>query len=127
MTSKDHNTRWPKSSVNHVPEYQLSGLPFCQTKSVALNTEDSFTFPRVSRWLSITSDQEVKIYFKSGNDTDNSQYFLLPANTPSPRLELRCSKVYVRPTANASISIVAGLTNVLSSDGIDESVFDWIS
>jgi hypothetical protein len=116
---------YAKPSVNHVPEYQLSGMPFCQTKSV--NGAGSFEFPRVTRWLSISSDQDVKIFFKSGNATDNDQYFTVPANTVMPRLELRCAKLYVSTTAAANISVIAGLTNVLSSDTIPESNFDWIS
>ena len=116
----------PKPSVTSVPEYQLSGLPFCQTKSVAGNDEGEFNFPRVTRWIVITSDKPTKVYFKSGNDADNNQYFNLPENGVTPRLEIRCADLYVKPTGNASISVIAGLTHVVSSDSVPEAMLDWI-
>ena len=116
----------PKPIVTSVPEYQLSGLPFCQTKSVANNDEGEFNFPRVTRWIVITSDKPTKVYFKSGNDVENSQYFNLPENGVTPRLEIRCADLYVKPTGAASISVIAGLTHVASSDSVPEAMLDWI-
>ena len=126
-TDKDHNTRWPSPSVTSVPEYQLSGLPFCQTKSVNNGVEGEFNFPRVTRWIVITSDKPTSVYFKSGNDGDNAQYFKLPEDGISPRLEIRCANLYVKPTANATVSVIAGLTHIDKTKTVPENMLDWIS
>ena len=127
MSNNDHNTRWPSPSVTSVPEYQLSGLPYCETKSVNNNAQGEFNFPRVTRWIVITSNQATRVYFKSANDADNNQYFDLPKDSVSPRLEVRCANLYVKPTTgNASISIIAGLTHIDKTKTVPEAMLDWI-
>ena len=126
MAIEDNNTRWPSPSVTNVPEYQLSGLPYCETKTVANNAEESFNFPRVTRWIVITSDKVTKVYFKSGNDGDNDQYFSLAADSVSPRLEVRCADLYVKPVGEANISVIAGLTHINKTSTVPEDMLDWI-
>lgn len=126
MADNDHNTRWPGPSVTSVPEYQLSGLPYCETKSVNNTTEGEFNFPRVTRWIVITSNQDTRVFFKTGLDSDNSQYFDLPKDSVSPRLEVRCANLYVKPTTgNASISVIAGLTHIDKTKSVPETMLDW--
>ena len=126
MADNDHNTRWPAPSVTSVPEYQLSGLPYCETKSGAIG--DSFTdFKRVSRWIVIHAvGADANIKFKSG--IDNNQHFVVKADTTTPRLEVRCSKVYFDQVDGAGnkVSIVAGLTNIEASKTVPEAMLDWI-
>ena len=126
MADKDHNTRWPAPSVTSVPEYQLSGLPFCETKTNAGNS--SFEeFPRVTRWIIVHAvGADAKIRFKSV--IDNDQFFIVKADTTSPRLEVRCTKVYFEQAAGAGnkVSIIAGLTNILKSKTVPEDMLDWI-
>ena len=127
MADNDHNTRWPSPSVTSVPEYQLSGLPFCHTKE-NVNGNESFTFPRVTRWISVSSTVAVKIFF--AEDPDNAglphdnKFFLVPANTAS-RLELRCAKLYVRTEAQGNVSVIAGLTHISSNNSVPEAMLDW--
>ena len=121
--SLDHNTRVPRPSVTSVPEYQLSGLPFCKTELATQSA--TFTFPRVTRWFVIKSTQEAKIFFKNGNVAEN-QFFTLPANTVSPRFELRCAKLYATTTQNANIEVIAGLTHILAEQSVPEDMLDWI-
>ena len=126
MADNDHNTRWPGPSVTSVPEYQLSGLPYCETKTVNNNTEGEFNFPRVTRWIVITSNQDTRVFFKTGLDSDNSQYFDLPKDSVSPRLEVRCANLYVKPTTGqASISVIAGLTHIDKTKSVPETMLDW--
>ena len=126
MANNDHNTRWPAPSVTSVPEYQLSGLPFCETKTNAGN--NSFQeFPRVSRWIIVHAvGADAKIRFK--NVIDNDQFFIVKADTTSPRLEVRCTKVYFEQDGGAGnkVSIIAGLTNILKSKTVPEDMLDWI-
>ncbi len=113
-------------SVTSVAEYQLSGIPYCETKSVNDDTEGEFNFPRVTRWIVITSNKPTKVYFKTGNDGDNAQYFSLPENGVSPRLEIRCANLYVKPTGAAEVSVIAGLTHVDKTKTVPETMLDWI-
>jgi hypothetical protein len=128
MADNDHNTRWPSPSVTSVPEYQLSGLPCCETK--VGGGDSSFTeFKRVSRWIvvhAVTAD--ANIFFKSELDDDNNQYFIVKAGTTTPRLEVRCTKVYFNqaPGAGNKVSIIAGLTHIDSSKTVPETMLDWI-
>jgi len=125
-----NNTRWPSPSATSVPEYQLSGLPFCKTKSIN-NTVDTFEFPRVTRWITISSNVAVDVYFTAAADEPNvdqpiaDQYFTVPADTHILRLELRCSKIWVKTTVNATVSVIAGLTHIDSSKSVPESMLDW--
>jgi hypothetical protein len=119
-----------KTNQNHVPSYQISGLPYCETK---VNAGDSSfaELPRVSRWISIsTVGAAAKIFFIDEGDANSSQYFTIPANTMSPRLEIRCTKVYFNQAAGAanSVSIVAGLTTINKDDFVQstDTEFDWI-
>ena len=126
MADNDHNTRWPAPSVTSVPEYQLSGLPYCETKSVNNGVEGEFNFPRVTRWIVITSNQTTRVFFKTALDGDNAQYFDLPKDSVSPRLEVRCANLYVKPTTgNASISVIAGLTHIDKTKSVPETMLDW--
>jgi hypothetical protein len=126
----EDNTRWPSPSVTSVPEYQLSGIPYCETITGGSANELEFTeLPRVSRWISISAvGADVTVYFKSGNDSDNNQYFVVPSGTISDRLELRCTKVYFKQAAGVgnSASLVAGLTHIDKSKTLPESMLDWI-
>ena len=128
MADKDHNTRWPSPSVTSVPEYQLSGLPYCETKKGG--GDSSFTeLPRVSRWISIsTVGAAAKIFFISGGDENSNQYFTVPANTMTDRLEIRCTKVYFNQAADGAneVSIAAGLTHIDKTKTVPEAMLDWI-
>ena len=127
MADNDHNTRWPGPSVTSVPEYQLSGLPYCETKAVN-NAKSFFSFPRVTRWITISSTGAVDIFFTADGNGDpvNNQYYTVPANTHTARLEIRCAKLYVKTTGDANISVVAGLTHIDKSNTVPEDMLDWI-
>lgn len=122
----EDNTRWPSPSVTNVPEYQLSGLPYCETKTGG--GDSSFTeFDRVSRWIVVhATGADAQIRFKSA--IDNNQYFLVKAGTTTPRLEIRCTKVYFDQAANAGnkVSIIAGLTHIDKTKTVPEDMLDWI-
>jgi hypothetical protein len=135
---------WPKPSVNHVPEYQLSSLPYCVTiDNDAGNTNIKtgvIELPKVSRWIIVSpKNKDVNIYFVDDATADppgtenlqhNNQFLTIKAGEVSPRLEIRCRKIYYSQVddgvAGTGLSIIAGLINVNKQDGIDESVYDWV-
>lgn len=117
----------PLPSVTSVPEYQLSGLPYCETK---VNQGDSsFTeLPRVSRWIMIQAiGADAKIFFRADDD-DANKYFTVKAGETSQRLELRCTKVYFNQVGGAgnSVILIAGLTHIDKSRTVPESMLDFV-
>ena len=110
---------------NHVPEYQASGVPWVSSSHAIVNTTAvEFVFPYVSRHFTIfnSGTTEVRVGFtQNGVDSNpNANYFLVLANSQSPRFEIKTDKVFVRKesgTDPSTVSIVAGLT------GVDRSRF----
>tara|TARA_B100000927_G_scaffold270105_1_gene245991 strand:+ start:5131 stop:5529 length:399 start_codon:yes stop_codon:yes gene_type:complete len=126
----ENNTRWPRPSVTSVPEYQLSSLPYCKTKTT--QSTANFVFPRVTRWITIHSDKAIDVFFvddpsNAGSSHDN-QHFRVAEGTTTPRLELRCAKIYVKSittNVDVNISVIAGLTHITADDSVPESMLDW--
>ena len=140
---------WPKPTINNVPEYQLSGLPYCVTidnDAANGNTKTGVViFPRATRWISISTNRKpVDIYFVddasaqqndnppaagTANLKHNNQFFIVKENTTSPRLEVRCRKLYFSQDDDGNnltnITIIAGLTHIHKDDCISEELFDW--
>ena len=136
---------WPKPSVTNVPEYQLSGLPYCLTvdndAGNAAIKKGYIDLPRVSRWICFSAKNvDVDIFFVddetitnnalNSNVIHNNQSFKVKAGTVSQRLEIRCKKIFYNQTDNGvagtGFSIIAGLTHIDKLDGIDEKLYDWV-
>jgi len=126
----DH--RWPSPHHNSVPEFQLSGIPYAKSTSVEPSTIATFTFDYLTRWIAISSDQDVQLGFSDNNVIHGTYYFLCKAGM-TQRFELKCKKIviknplsgsldaggnYVNPTAN--VSVLAGLTNINSATFPDQ-------
>ena len=140
---------WPKPTINSIPEYQLSGLPFCVTIDNDAGNNNTKTgvieFPRATRWISISANRKpVDIYFVDDkiaklhdnppdngveNAKHNDQFFIIKADTTSPRLEVRCRKLYFSQDDDGNnltnITVIAGLTHISKDDCISEELFDW--
>ena len=124
----------PRPNANFVPEYQMSGVPHVETRSLdapeAFNAGArdigvgyKFTFGSVTRWIKITCDKAGRLYFnKTAADTEaDTHYYTLGANS-TVRLELKCKEFYVVPDADATkVSVIAGLTNILAEDFPDQT------
>ena len=86
-------------------------------------------FPFVTRWITITNlatdaDDTIKLSFSSGGAAAGT-YFEIPAGATSPRLEVKCSEIWLIGGAANKTSVMAGLTNIprdqmytLTGDGI---------
>ena len=141
---------WPKPSMTNVPEYQLSGLPYCVTidnDAGAPNTKTGVVeFPRATRWIVITASRKpVNIYFvddltAQANDNPaavgtknakhNNQFITIKEDTISNRFEIRCRKIYFEQVddgnAATNVSFLAGLTHIDKNDCIEEHLYDWM-
>ena len=105
--------------LNHVPAYQVSGVPYASGSIDARigETAVEISFPHVTRWVKIINNDTsnvCKIGF-SAEGLKTKQYFTVgkgAANQPSntERLELKVSKLFL--TGSSNIDIVAGLTTI---------------
>ena len=110
-------------NVTSVAEYQLSGLPYCETKTGG--GDSSFTeLPRVSRWIIVSAvGADVKLFFKADND-EADKYYLIKAGQASPRLEVRCTKIFYNQAGGGanSVSLIAGLTHIDKSRTVPDAM-----
>ena len=115
----------PKPNHNHAAEYQCSGIPFV-TSSIANGvdtTPHKISFPYVTRWIQVfntdaSGAQDLRLGFTENGVNANPlrEYLLIPGGASTPRLEIKCSEVFVRSDSGAAgYSIIAGLTNVTKS------------
>jgi hypothetical protein len=117
--------QWVSSNHNHADEYMASCLPFCSGSiSLANGVAQVIEFPYVTRFIQVfnnTADagNGVRVGFTEngveGNSTLNGtdNYFVVPADTASARLEVKCTKIFLAGDGGtATCSVVAGYTNI---------------
>ena len=150
MSSTEASRRIPRPSHNFVPEYQMSGIPHVETRTLAARANNGevvvaidshkFTFGSVTRWVVINNHsnnagKHLRVYFNETaaktaydnlddpNDSD-LHYFVINGDEQSQRLEIKCKELYLIPdTPNDTfeVSVIAGLTNVAASDFPDQT------
>tara|TARA_B100000963_G_scaffold222435_1_gene193956 strand:+ start:3851 stop:4207 length:357 start_codon:yes stop_codon:yes gene_type:complete len=108
-----------ESNHNHSANYQVSGLPFTAKVAAAVGEVD---LPRVSRWvvLKATGGTATVKFTSNGAVTG----FDLAANEMTPRLELRCTKIYFTG-AGSTLHVIAGLTTCDKDTFIPDSNFNY--
>ncbi len=125
--------KWPKPHHGSVPEYAVSAWP-CIKKGTATGAAlpETITFKYVTRWIQITNTSAVALYLSFADPAliDPSDgtpgvplvYYTVQANTVTPRLELKCVKLYINTSTSstpATYSILAGLT-AIEDDGFPD-------
>jgi hypothetical protein len=114
--SFDWNTQ---SNHNNVANYQLSGLPF--TTQVAGGSP--VELPRVSRWVVLRAvGGPITVFFKSGNEANG---FTIASGETTPRLELRCAKIYTNGDGAHKLHVIAGLTTCSVKTFISDTNFNY--
>ena len=109
----------PSPSVTSVPEYQLSGLPFTATVAVG----NPVVLPRVSRWVVLkATGAAATIKFTEEAGVTG---FTLAKDEMTPRLELRCSKIFFEGN-NSTLNVIAGLTHIDKSKTVPEDMLDFV-
>ena len=104
--------------MNHVPAYQVSGIPWA-TGSVDAGTGiTKITFPSVTRWIVVQNWQQgsdLKVGF-SQRGLSLGNYFEVRgqhANATGPgsqRLELKVSEIFL--SGSTKVDVIAGLTSI---------------
>jgi len=99
--------------INHVPAYQVSGVPFA-SGNLDATSGLQILFPYVTRWVEVvnTSNAVLKVGF-SQNGLAGKNYFEVPISGSSGRLEVKVSEIYLNGGASGKTSVVAGLTGIL--------------
>jgi len=125
--------KWPKPHHGSVPEYAVSGWP-CMKRGTAtgLSTPNTIEFEYVTRWIQITNTgtSDLAVSFADPSLIDPLDgtpgvplvYYTVQAGKVSPRLELKCVKLYINTlnaTTPATYSILAGLT-AIQADGFPD-------
>lgn len=118
--------QWPKPHFGSVPEYQVSGWPFCKTiLSADSSGINEVSFEGVTRWICITAQtQDVKVAFADPTTDGWVSYFVVPSGATSPRIEVKCTKIWITANISSSrtdITVMAGVTSVGTSQFPDIS------
>jgi len=101
-------------------EYQCSGVPYVTgTHELVDTTVSRLSVPYVTRHFTVfnSGSGEVRVGFTENgvNSQPDANYFLVRADSESPRLEIKCQNVFVRKhqgTAPNVVTVVFALTNV---------------
>lgn len=112
---------------NFTPEYQISAIPYMRSLTVGNTLVDeannirSFSFPKITQWLSFKTlvGVSVTVYFCKEDAVDKKNGLIVAAETTLP-LYLRCTKLYFNNTGaednGKDIQVRAGLTSIDSSE-----------
>ncbi|MBT6515704.1 MAG: hypothetical protein HOK65_13150 [Crocinitomicaceae bacterium] len=145
MSVTEASRRIPRPSHNYVPEYQMSGIPHVETRTLAARANNAvvitniashkFTFGSVTRWIVINNHsadatKHLRVYFNEtaaktaySNDEDD-HYFVINGDEQTQRLEIKCKELYLitdTATNTFEVSVIAGLTNVVAEDFPDQA------
>jgi hypothetical protein len=113
-TDAQPSMQWPKPHFGSVAEYQVSPWPFCENVAAA----GSVDFKSVTRWIIVTAGAiAVNISFADPLSATETTYFTVPANAMSPRIEVKCTQVWV----SQACTVLAGVTSVDTSQFPDIS------
>jgi len=126
--------QWPKPHFGSVTEYQVSPWPFCEVVEAAGGLDAiEVNFKSVTRWICITAlDGDVKVAFADPDAIDPEttdvygweSYFIVPSGTTSPRIEVKCTKIWVDAVSGTfptDITVMAGVTSIDTSQFPDIS------
>lgn len=124
MADKNFTPSWAiPVGMNHVPAYQVSGIPWATGSVNCASGITKFTFPYVTRWIVInnwdtTNDAKVSFSLRGqGAGTEHPDHFFTVgkqfANAGRPgtvRLELKVSEIFI--STSTKVDVIAGLTTI---------------
>lgn len=114
---------WVSSNHNHADEYMGSCLPYVTSSIVESSANDvhKITFPYVTRWVIVHNSEAggtsktIKFGFTDNGvrGTETSNYFTLHSGEISPRLEVKCTEIFIGAGHDdTEYSVIAGYTNI---------------
>ena len=115
----------PRAHYGNTAEFMVSGWPYLGefTNNNATSQSKTITFSHVTQHVTISAfDGDVSFSVGGGGAT-----MTIPAGTISPRLDVKIGSITFTLPSNASVSFVAGLTNVPVSELPTMSGWDGVS
>ena len=116
-----------KQGFHNLPSYEISGIPFVKTVSLAPGNSAYISFPYVTNFLHFTTnsssnDRRIKIGFTpnsiaNGKFIETQRMIRNSDNIVDPAFSYRCNEIYLKndsAVGTVQISVVAGLTNIPS-------------
>ena len=128
---------WGRTGINHVPAYQISGIPFVTSSFASECTSETSSmrveFPYVTSWViiqctgSATPSGVLKVGFTANGvtaaagATSANRYFVLKDGEKTERLEIRCKELFFARSGSVStgFSVMAGLTTIERGNLLD--------
>ena len=140
---RPHHNYVPEYQMSGIPHVETKLLPASNGNDPLNAVVDGeaqidkykISFDSVTRWIEIHNHGEngqqnhLRVYFnrtaalKAYAETPDAHYYLIDEESSTNRLEVKCKELYLIPhTKNKSFSasVIAGLTNVASSDFPDQ-------
>ena len=143
---RPHHNYVPEYQMSGIPHVETKALP-ASADNDALNAvaageaqidKYKISFDSVTRWIEIHNHGEngqqnhLRVYFNRtaalkayavAPAAPDTHYYLIDEESSTNRLEVKCKELYLIPhtaTKSFSASVIAGLTNVASSDFPDQ-------
>tara|TARA_Y100000593_G_scaffold88815_1_gene171805 strand:+ start:1875 stop:2333 length:459 start_codon:yes stop_codon:yes gene_type:complete len=106
----------PIAHYGNTSEFLVSGWPFIANVAHS-QTGAEVDFEHVTQFIVVTAGETTTIYFADIATYTTAPGFVIPAGTTSPRIDVKCGKIWVTTGAgSATTTILAGLTNVPNSE-----------
>jgi hypothetical protein len=94
--------------LNNVGSYQVAGSPYL-TASTITEEEKQFSFPRVTKNITIHNTGSADIYFYFVSSP--SVKLVLPADKKM-NLDIKCASIYVSGSTQSGVQLLGELTNI---------------
>ena len=103
-----------KPGIGSTGQYIASGRPWIKSATVSSGATETYSFPTVTRTISIFTNRDISLYFHSSAPTANK--ITLDAAGSPHTFNLKCRELFVDNDSGlgASVTVLAGIT------GIDE-------
>jgi len=120
-----------KPGLGQSAAYQVSGKPFV-TGAVNPAITSRIDFPSVSSWVVVSNTDQanaLRVAFSvNGLNAGHSNYYTVPANSQSPRLDLKVTAIHLGGDST-SADVMAGLTYIetgeINNSSVSPSGTNW--
>jgi hypothetical protein len=126
-----HSTYTYSPGLGQSAAYQVSGKPFV-TGNVNPAVTSKIGFPGVTSWVVVSNNDNatVRVAFSAnGLNAGHSNYYTVPANSQSPRLDLKVTELHLSTGGSNSVDIMAGITYIdteqINNSSVSPSGTNW--
>lgn len=112
------SSQWPGPGPNHVPAYQISGLPYITGSIISSGDTAVIHFPYATKFVKVFNSGSNPVFVGvTQNGVEGTNKFTVPSSSSSGLLEIRVKDLWLHAGAgNVEAEIIAGLTTIKASD-----------